>query len=95
MADLPNRADLTGLDGVTHDVTVIAWALYVAEYAEDAEQEVETTLESQPSLIPLWQSMWDATEHSGDCTNEIHSCLICKRERLVYEAEAVLNALPE
>ena len=28
-----------------------------------------------------WNRIMAATEHSGDCTNECHSCAVCTRER--------------
>lgn len=95
MADCLPRIELDGLDGVTNDVLMIAWAIYVTNYADEIDVEPGTLLEMDSNLIASWQHLWAAKEHDGDCTNDIHMCLVCARERLVEVAEAILNALPE
>lgn len=95
MPNLPDRAALTDMDGVTYDLRLIVWVLHVAHLAEEMEVEPDSLLEMDSNLVSSWQAMWEAKEHSGDCTNEIHLCEICRREDLVEQATRILAALPE
>jgi uncharacterized protein DUF551 len=36
--------------------------------------------------------IWEATIHSGDCTNECHTCSVCQREHYEELARAALAA---
>ena len=39
--------------------------------------------------------IWEATEHSGDCTNQAWSCALCQKEELLDWTKAVLNVIAD
>ncbi len=43
----------------------------------------------------VFEMMWRATEHAGDCMNENFSCVLCEKEGLVEYARAAIEALME
>lgn len=74
----------------------VAFALHVAEWAWEYEDDVASIAEAltKPNVLKSWRSMIEAKgKHSGDCTDEIHMCQTCCLDELRRQAKAIIEAL--
>jgi len=71
---------------------LIAFALHVADWADDCDLEIEEVLKRKDTnVFKSWESSLETKKHSGDCTNEIHMCLLCHREWRFEQARFLLE----
>jgi len=69
-----------------------AYALYLADLAFDYDIVLQDLLkhEDMPKIRKSWGEMVEAQIHDGDCTNQIHMCILCQKEGYFRQAAEIL-----
>lgn len=86
-------------------IRIIAYSIHVSEWGYDYDDQVSYFYEcldlnievkgwsSTKNIRDSWKSVWEAEIHDGDCTKQIHSCMLCIKERYIEGAKRILKEL--